>query len=154
MVVSGNIGSQKRMYFTIIGDGVNLASRLESACKEYGAQILISEFTYAKLKDTYRNRELDRVIVKGKTEPVGIYEILDYHDSESLPHLTEVVALFRDALSKYRQREWQAAMRLFKEILNLHPKDKPSQLYLERCYKLEQTPPPDDWNGVWIMEKK
>lgn len=153
-VVSGNIGSQKRMDFTIIGDGVNLAARLESACKQYGAQILISEFTYAKLKDTYRNRELDRVIVKGKTEPVGIYEILDYHDNESLPHLTEVLTLFRDALSKYRQREWQAAIRLFKEILILHPSDKPSQLYLERCYQLEQTPPPNNWNGVWVMKTK
>jgi adenylate cyclase len=153
-VVSGNIGSQKRMDFTIIGDGVNLAARLESACKQYGAQILISEFTYAKLKDTYRNRELDRVVVKGKTEPVSIYEILDYHDSKSFPNLVEISALFRDALAKYRQQDWQAAIRLFKEALLLHPQDKASQLYLERCYHLEKEPPPPDWNGVWVMDKK
>ena len=153
-VVSGNIGSNKQMNFTIIGDGVNLAARLESACKQYGAQILISEFTYAKLKDTYRNRELDRVVVKGKTEPVSIYEILDYHDHESLPHLVEILTLFRDALDKYRQRQWQPAINLFNEVLRLYPEDKASKMYLERCYKLEKSPPPDDWDGVWVMEDK
>lgn len=153
-VVSGNIGSQKRMDFTIIGDGVNLAARLESACKQYGAQILISEFTYAKLKDTYRNRELDRVVVKGKTEPVSIYEVLDYHDNDSLPDLVEILTLFRDALGKYRQRQWQPAINLFNEVLRLYPSDKASKMYLERCYALEKSPPPDDWNGVWVMESK
>ena len=72
-----NIGSQKRMDYTMIGDGENLAARLESACKQYLAKILISERTYRKLRGTYRNREIDRVVVKGKSEPVGIYEVLD-----------------------------------------------------------------------------
>jgi adenylate cyclase len=154
VVVSGNIGSQKRMDFTIIGDGVNLAARLESACKQYGARILISEFTHAKLKDTYRNRELDRVVVKGKTEPVSIYEILDYHDNGSLPHLSEILTLFKDALSKYRQQQWQPAIQLFNEVLKLYPHDKASELYLERCFELEKNPPPEDWNGVWVLKNK
>jgi hypothetical protein len=84
-VVSGTIGSKKRMDYTIIGDGVNLAARLESACKQYGAHILISEFTYKALKATYYSRELDLVVVKGKTKPVAIHEILDYHSEESYP---------------------------------------------------------------------
>ena len=73
-IVSGNIGSPKRMDYTVIGDGVNLAARIESACKQYGAHILISEFTYNAVKATYRTRQVDYVIVKGKTEPVGVYE--------------------------------------------------------------------------------
>jgi len=153
-VVSGNIGSQKRMDFTIIGDGVNLAARLESACKQYGAHILISEFTYAKLKDTYRTREVDYVVVKGKTEPVAIYEILDYHNEQTFPNIVEVVTLFKNGLGKYRQRQWQQAINLFNEALVLNPADKVSRLYLERCYKLERAILEDDWNGVWVMESK
>ncbi|MGZ5051263.1 MAG: GAF domain-containing protein [Methylobacter sp.] len=153
-VVSGNIGSQKRMDFTIIGDGVNLAARLESACKQYGAHILISEFTYAKLKDTYRTREIDRVIVKGKTEPVAIYEILDYHTEQSFPNIVEVVTLFKNGLSMYRRRQWQQAINLFNEALVLNPADKVCRLYLDRCGKLQNALLEDDWNGVWVMDSK
>jgi len=153
-VVSGNIGSNKRMDFTIIGDGVNLASRLESACKQYGTKILISEFTVRKLQGTYRKREIDLVVVKGKTQPVAIYEILAYHTRESFPGLGEVLGLFKDGLGAYRARKWDAAIKLFGECLAINPNDKPSQLYIERAKILKQTPPPDDWAGVWIMESK
>jgi adenylate cyclase len=154
VVVSGNIGSQKRMDFTIIGDGVNLAARLESACKQYGAHILISEFTYAKLKDTYRVREVDYVVVKGKTKPVAIYEVLDYHTEESFPHIVDVLSLFKDGLSKYRKQQWQQAIALFNEALELHPKDKVCKLYIERCKTLEHADLDENWDGVWVMESK
>ncbi len=153
-VVSGNIGSQKRMDFTIIGDGVNLAARLESACKQYGAHILISEFTYAKLKDTYRVGEVDYVVVKGKTEPVAIYEVLDYHNEQTFPNIVEVLSLFKNGLGKYRKRQWQQAIDLFNEALALNPADKVCHLYLDRCDKLKNAMLEDDWDGVWVMDSK
>jgi len=153
-VVSGNIGSKKRMDFTIIGDGVNLASRLESACKQYGAKILVSEFTVSKLQDTYRKREIDLVVVKGKTEPVSIYEILAFHTKESFPGIGEVMGLFKDGLDAYRARKWDAAIRLFGECLAINPNDKPSQLYVRRAEHFKANPPPDDWAGVCVMESK
>ena len=153
-VVSGNIGSKKRMDFTIIGDGVNLASRLESACKLYGTKILVSEFTVSNLQDTYRKREIDLVVVKGKTEPVSIYEILAFHTKESFPGIGEVMGLFKDGLNAYRARKWDAATRLFGECLTINPNDKPSQLYIGRAEHLKANPPPDDWAGVWAMDSK
>lgn len=153
-VVSGNIGSKKRMDYTIIGDGVNLAARLESACKQYGARILISEFTYRALRGTYRMRELDIVVVQGKTRPVSIYEVLDYHNEESYPHLVDAMGLFRNGLFHYRQRKWPAARKLFEEVLALNPADKAAALYVERCDTLAANPPPQDWDGTYIMQSK
>lgn len=153
-VVSGNIGSNKRMDFTIIGDGVNLAARLESACKQYGAKILVSEFTMSRLQGTYRHREVDLVVVKGKTKPVAIYEILAYHTKETFPGMGEVLGLFKDGLAAYRARKWDAAIRVFGECLAINPNDKPSHIYIERAQHLKASPPPDDWAGVWVMEEK
>ncbi len=154
MIVSGNIGSKKRMDYTMIGDGVNLASRLESACKQYGAHILISEYTYKKLRGTYRAREIDRVVVKGKTQPVAVYEILDYHNEESYPQMTDAMGYFRDGLGRYRAGKFDSAREQFDKVLALNPADKTAKLYLERCDHLSANPPPADWGGVWVMEEK
>jgi adenylate cyclase len=153
-VVSGNIGSPKRMDYTVIGDGVNLASRLESACKQYNAQILISEHTYARLRGTYRTRDVDDVVVKGKTTPCRIYEILDYHTEESFPHLMEVAGYFKEGRKAYGSGDWTKAIRLFGESLRLHPQDKLSQIYIDRCLYLQEHPPEGGWNGVWVMSSK
>lgn len=153
-VVAGNIGSEKQSNYTMIGDGVNLAARLETACKQYHAHILISEFTYNKLHGTYKLREVDRVVVKGKTRPVGVFEVLDYHSDETFPKLAETVDCFNKGLTKYRQGNWDRAIEAFKEALNCNPGDQLAKMYIERCEVLKQNPPGDDWNGVWVMTSK
>ncbi len=153
MVVSGNIGSPKRMDYTMIGDGVNLAARLESACKQYSARVLISEFTKAKLKGTYKLRDIDLVIVKGKTEPVGVYEVLDYHTDETYPNLMDNVNYFNEGVKHYRAGEWDKGVGRFQEAIKANDSDKLAQTYIERCEHLKENPP-EDWNGVWVMTSK
>lgn len=152
-IVCGNIGSPKRMDYTMIGDGVNLASRLESACKQYGARILISENTFKKLRGTYRIRDIDEVVVKGKKEPVRVFEVLDYHTEHSFPHIMETLALFKEGRALYRQGSWDRASRFFQDALSLHPADNLSRFYLERCRYLRANNPVD-WQGIWVMQSK
>jgi adenylate cyclase len=153
MVVSGNIGSAKRMDFTIIGDGVNLAARLESACKQYHARILVSDNTVRKLKGTYRMRPVDLLVVKGKTQPVEVYEVLDYHDDDSFPNAMAVLNAFRFGIDAYRSAKWDDATDAFRRALSLNPADGLSQTYIDRCAAL-RADPPADWNGVWVAKEK
>ena len=154
MIVSGNIGSPKRMDYTMIGDGVNLAARLESACKQYSARILISEFTRAKLKGTYRMRDIDLVVVKGKTEPVGVVEVLDYHTDETYPNLMDNVNYFNEAVKQYRGANWDKAIINFEEAMKANPSDKLAQTYIDRCELMKAEPPDGEWDGVWVMTSK
>lgn len=154
VVVSGNIGSAKRMDYTLIGDGVNLSSRLESACKTYSARILISENTFARLRGTYRMRNIDQVVVKGKTEPVGVYEVLDYHTAETFPNMMDVIGYFGEGMHHYRAGNFRRAIEQFQQAITRHPRDKLSATYVDRCRELIEHPPDAEWKGVWIMTEK
>ena len=152
-IVAGNIGSQKRMDYTMIGDGVNLAARLESACKQYNARILISDFTFKKLKGTYRIRNIDDVVVKGKTEPIGVYEVLDYHDDQTFPNLMDVVNHFNEGRKKYKIGNFKNAINSFNECIKANEDDHLSKTYIDRCNQLLRENP-KDWDGIWVMKSK
>ena len=154
VVVSGNIGSPKRMDYTIIGDGVNLASRLEGACKQYAAHILASANTVNKLRGTYRMREVDLLTVKGKTEPVPVFEILDYHTDETFPNMLDALNQFKGGLGFYRKAQWDKAIDTFRAAADLNPKDKLPGIYIDRCLHLKENPPEGEWTGVWVMKTK
>src|SRR5579859_148559 len=150
--VIGNIGSVRRLDYTVIGDNVNLASRLESATKQYGAKILLSEMTVRDLKNPATLRELDLIRVKGKDRPVAVYESLGFRAKETA--LPALLKLHAEGIEAYRARNWKAAARAFDAALELYPDDGPGKVYRERCKLLIKTPPAADWDGVWNLTEK
>ena len=142
------------MEFTAIGDGVNLTSRIESATKLYGCSIIISENTYAQCKDTIWVRELDYVCVKGKRQPVLLYEVLGLRSQPLSPAQHEQVALYEKGRIHYQQRKFDLAIDTFSSLLRATPEDPATRLYLNRCQQLQQHPPTSDWDGSWQLQEK
>lgn len=157
-VISGNIGSSKRMEFTAIGDGVNLGSRLEGASKQYGCDIIISDRTYFACEQRVWARELDCIRVKGKTDPVSIFELIGIREGpladQVSEHQLKIIEYYQHGLELYRQREFTQALREFNRVLQIAPNDKPALMHKDRCWHLISAPPAQSWDGVWTMTEK
>jgi len=152
-VLVGSIGSELMMNYTVMGDTVNLASRLEGANKEYGGRILVSEATIAGASDAVEAREIDRVAVLGQNRPQAVFEIMG-RKGELSPAQLELRDHFARGLACYRSRRWDEARHAFEAALAIVPDDGPSMTFIDRLSKLAVNPPGDDWDGSWRLTQK
>jgi class 3 adenylate cyclase len=152
-MVVGNMGTQKKMNYTIISNAVNLASRLEGVNKIYGTWVLATDSTIQETADSFLTRRLDRIRVVGINEVVHINEILELK-SEASDVMLELVHLFHKALDLFEKRNWKEAENAFMQVLKLSPKDGPSRLYIRRCRQYREYPPKADWDGIFDLSQK
>ena len=153
-MVAGNMGTENKMNYTIMGNTVNVAARLEGVNKQYGTWIIASDDTIRETGGRILTRKLDRVRVVGINEPVRLHELIEIGDFAT-PEQKNLVKLFHQALEIYESRKWKEAMEGFKESLSMEADGGgPSAKYIARCEKFIKTPPPDNWDGVANMTEK
>lgn len=153
-MIVGNMGGKDRFDYTIIGDSVNLASRLEGANKQYNSKIMISEFTHNHVNGKVAVRELDLIQVKGKTEPIKVFELLGMADVQLTAEQKEALEMYQEGLKLYRSRSWEEAIAYMNQAFQLDPACYVAEVYAQRASLYQLNPPGDEWNGVFVMTTK